>query len=198
MTATPTTQPSLLLRIRDAQDALAWSQFADLYVPLIHSFARKYGLQEADAADVTQEVLRRIAHAVKDLNYDPRRGSFRAWLYTVVRNQVRKSLGQRRPYDCGTGGTAAQILMEEQHFSEEDSTADWDAAYEKRMFAYAAAQVRGDFKDATWQAFWLTGVEGRSAKEVAKQLGMTVAAVYLAKGRVMARLKEQIHLLQGE
>jgi RNA polymerase sigma factor (sigma-70 family) len=198
MAASPMTQPSLLLRIRDARDARAWSQFAELYVPLIQGFARQYGLQDADAADVTQEVLRRIAQAIKQMDYDPGRGSFRAWLYTVVRNQVRKSLSKIRPHDCGTGGTEAQILLEGQHAAEADSTADWDAAYEKRMFAYAAAQVRGDFKEATWQAFWFTAVDGRSAKEIAEPLGMTVAAVYLAKGRVMARLKEQIRSLQGE
>src|SRR4051794_37750507 len=115
MAASPMTQPSLPLRIRDAQDAPAWSQFAELYVPLIQGFARQYGLREADAADVTQEVLRRIAQAIKQMDYDPRRGSFRAWLYTVVRNQVRKSLGKKRPHDCGTGGTEAQLLLEGQH-----------------------------------------------------------------------------------
>jgi RNA polymerase sigma factor (sigma-70 family) len=192
------THPSLLLRIRDARDADAWSQFAALYAPLVHGFARKYGLQEADAADVTQEVLRIIAESVKALDYDPRLGSFRGWLYTVVRNQVRKTLGRRKPHQRGTGGTEAQMLLEQHLSPEKDETAEWNADYERRVFAHAAAQVRGDFQETTWQAFWLAGVDGKSAKEVAAQLGLTVAAVYLAKGRVMARLKEQIRILQGE
>jgi RNA polymerase sigma factor (sigma-70 family) len=192
------TNPSLLLRIRDAQDTLAWSQFANLYAPLIHEFARRYGLQDADAADVTQEVLRAVARAVKELDYDPRLGSFRGWLYTVVRNQVRKTLGRKQAHQCGTGGTEAQMLLEKQLSPEKDETAEWHADYERRVFAHAATQVRGDFQETTWQAFWLTGVDGKGAKEVAEELGLTVAAVYLAKGRVMARLKEQIRLLQGE
>ena len=192
------THPSLLLRIRDAQDARAWSQFVDLYAPLIHGFARKYGLQEADAADLTQDVLRAIVRAVKELEYDPRLGSFRGWLYTVVRNQARKTLGRNKAHHCGAGGTEAQVLLQQQLSPEKDETAEWLADYERRMFAHAAAQVRGDFQETTWQAFWLTGVDGKNAKEVAEQLGLTVAAVYLAKGRVMARLKEQIRLLQGD
>ena len=159
---------------------------------------RKYGLQEADAADVTQEVLRLVARAVKDLDYDPRRGSFRGWLYTVVRNQVRKSLGRTPNHHQGTGGTEAQRLLEQQLSPEADSTVEWEAECERRLFVYAASQVRGDFQEATWQAFWLTGVDGKAAQEVAAQLGMTVAAVYLAKSRVMTRLKEQIGLLQGD
>lgn len=198
MNHSSTTQPSLLLRIRDVQDALAWSQFAEMYAPLIHSFARKYGLQEADAADVTQDVLRHVARAAKSLDYDPQRGTFRGWLYTVVQNQVRKSLGRRRADQVGAGGTEARELLEQQLSPEKDETAEWNADYERRMFAHAAAQVRNDFREATWHAFWLTAVEGKSAKEVAEQLGMTVAAVYLAKGRVMVRLKEQIQFLQRE
>jgi RNA polymerase sigma-70 factor (ECF subfamily) len=135
---------------------------------------------------------------VKELDYDPRLGSFRGWLYTVVRNQVHKTLGRRKAHHRGAGGTEAQILLGQQLSPERDETAEWNADYERRVFTLAATQVRGDFQETTWQAFWLTGVDGKSAKEVAAQLGLTVAAVYLAKGRVMSRLKEHIQLLQGE
>ena len=79
-----------------------------------------------------------------------------------------------------------------------DSTAVWASECERQLFACAAGQVRGDFEERTWQAFWLTGVDGKAAKEVAQDLGMTLAAVYLAKSRVMKRLKEQIQILQRE
>src|SRR5688500_2309100 len=81
------TRPSLLVQIRDAQNEQAWSQFVDLYAPLIYGFARKQGLQDADAADLTQEVLRTVAKSVQGLEYDPARGSFRGWLFTIVRNK---------------------------------------------------------------------------------------------------------------
>jgi RNA polymerase sigma factor (sigma-70 family) len=191
------TRPSLLLRIRDPRDAGAWRQFGELYEPLVYGYARKHGLQDADAADLTQDVLRLVAGAVRGLDYDPARGSFRGWLFTVVRNQLRKFLHRQQRPGRGTGDTDAQRLLEEQPAPEEEQ-ASWDEEYGRRLFAYAAEVVRGDFQEATWQAFWRTAVEGRPAKLVAEELGLSVAAVYLAKGRVMARLKEQVRVLEGE
>src|SRR5205085_2607216 len=86
MASTPATRPSLLVRLRDAGDGPAWSQFVDLYGPLIFAFGRRRGLQDADAADLAQDVLARVCQAVRTLEYDPARGSFRSWLYTVTRN----------------------------------------------------------------------------------------------------------------
>jgi RNA polymerase sigma factor (sigma-70 family) len=196
MLTSPPTQRTLLIRIRDAQDASAWFEFADLYSPLIQGFARKFGLQEADVADLNQDVLQLVAAAFKGKQYDPNRGSFRGWLYTVVRNQLRKMLGRRKPHHHGAGGTEGQLRLEQLLSPERDESAEWNADYQKRMFVYAASQVREDFNEASWRAFWATGVEGRQAKEVAAELGLTVAAVYLAKGRVTSRLKEQIQMLQ--
>jgi RNA polymerase sigma-70 factor (ECF subfamily) len=87
MADSPTTRPSLLVRIRDPQDSQAWTQFVEVYAPLVYGFARKHGLQDADAADVTQDVLRAVAGAAGRLEYDPQRGSFRGWLLTIVRNK---------------------------------------------------------------------------------------------------------------
>lgn len=196
MAEVPTTRPSLLLRLRDAGDGGAWTDFEQLYAPLIYHYARKHGLQDADAADVRQEVLRLVAHAIRGFEYDARRGSFRGWLYTVARNQVRKFFERRRPFEQGSGDSAAQQALEEHPAADVADASAWDEEYERRLFTYAAAQIRGDFSDATWQAFWQTAVEGRAAKEIASQLRLTVAAVYLAKSRVMARLKEHIKTLQ--
>jgi len=196
MADAPSTRPSLLIRLRDARDEQAWTHFEGLYGPLIYGFARKHGLQDADAADLCQDVLRLVAGAVRGLEYDTRAGSFRGWLFTVVRNQLRKFLG-RRPHDRGTGDSVTKGLLEQLPAPEEDQAA-WDEDFRRRLFHYAAVQVRGDFSTSTWQAFWQTAVQGKPAKEVAAKLGLTAAAVYLAKGRVMARLKEQIKLLQEE
>jgi RNA polymerase sigma-70 factor (ECF subfamily) len=194
----PDTRPSLLLRIRDAGDGQAWGQFVDLYTPLVYNFARKRGLQDADAADLAQEVLRAVAGAARRLEYDPRRGSFRAWLFTVVRNKLRNFLDSRKRHDQVHGGSEARALLEEQPGREEGQEAQWEREYEQRQFAWAAGQVRGGFQEATWQAFWQSAVEGRSPQEVAKSLGLSVGAVYIAKSRVLARLREEIRQLQGE
>lgn len=193
----PPTQPSLLVRLKDAHDREAWERFVDLYAPLVYAFVRKRGLQDADAADLTQDVLRQVASAAKSLIYDPRRGSFRGWLFTVVRNRLTDHWRAAARTERGSGDSSQWRQESEQLVSESDS-AEWDAAYERQLLEFAAQQVRGDFSDATWSAFWQTAVEGRDGKSVAEELGLSVAAVYLAKGRVMARLKEQVKWLLGE
>src|SRR5439155_3254735 len=112
MAEAPLTRPSLLLRLRDAGDQQAWEEFVDLYAPLVYGFARKHGLQDADAADLTQEVLRAVAGAVPRLDYDPARGSFIAWLLTVVRNKLLNFLAAARRREQGRGDTDGQLLLE--------------------------------------------------------------------------------------
>lgn len=198
MRDSPITRPSLLVRMCDAGDSQAWSQFVDIYAPLIYGFARKHGLQDADAADLTQDVLRVVAKTIGRLAYDPQRGSFRGWLFTVVRNKLRNFLARRHSYDRGSGDTGAQEVLKEQPAREEDQAEWWDQDYERQLFASAAKHVRSRVQESTWQAFWQTTVEGKSGKEVAQELKMTVAAVYLAKSRIMAQLKEQIRLMRDE
>jgi RNA polymerase sigma-70 factor (ECF subfamily) len=194
----PVTRPSLLVRIRDGQDQEAWAQFVEIYTPLIYGFARKHGLQDADAADLAQDVLRAVLRSAGRLDYDPKRGSFRGWLFTVVRNKLRDFLARRKNPGQGTGDTGAHELLQQQPAPEVEAEALWSQEYERRLFAWAAEQVRSQVQEPTWHAFWQTAVDGKSGKEVAKSLGMTVAAVYLCKGRVMAKLKEQIRLAREE
>jgi RNA polymerase sigma-70 factor (ECF subfamily) len=192
MSETPATRLSLLVRLSDARDDAAWNQFVELYAPLVYGFARKHGLQDADAADLTQDVLQAVSRGIRRLDYDPRLGTFRGWLFTVVRNKLRNFLvAQKRP-GRGTGDSDAQHRLQELPAKDDDQTAWWDQEYEQRVFAWAAQQVRGHFSDSTWRAFWQTAVEGKTGPEVARALKLSVAAVYLAKGRVMSRLKDLI------
>jgi RNA polymerase sigma-70 factor (ECF subfamily) len=198
MANSPQTRPSLLIRIRSPEDRAAWLEFVDVYAPLVYAYGRKHGLQDADAADLTQDVLASVSAAVQRRQYDPQRGSFRGWLFTVVRNCLRKSLPRQERCGRGSGDTTANELLREYPAPAEDPEALWQEEYEQRVFDWAAEQVRPQVEEATWQAFWLTAVQGKSGKEVARTLGITVAAVYLAKSRVLARLKGKVHELQGE
>jgi RNA polymerase sigma-70 factor (ECF subfamily) len=193
----PATRPSLLIRLRDRRDHPAWSQFVDVYQPLIHGFARKHGLQDADAADLAQEVLRAVATAIERLDYDPGRGSFRGWLFTVVRNKLRSFLDARRRQVQGSGDSGVEELLRQQP-TPPDAEDLWEQQYDRRLFTWAAEQVRATVQETTWQAFWRTAVEGQAGQDVARQLNMSVAAVYLAKSRVMARLKEYVRQIQDE
>ena len=195
MGESPATRPSLLVRIRDTGDRQAWSQFVEVYAPLVYGFARKHGLQDADAADLTQDVMQSVAGAVRALAYDPRRGSFRGWLHTVARNRL---LDFRRKRQArGSGDTAVQAVLEAQPAPPEPDP-DWDRDYERRVFAWAAERVRVEFREPTWRAFWLTAVEGRPGDEAAAELGLSLGAVHVAKSRVLARLKETVRPLLEE
>jgi RNA polymerase sigma-70 factor (ECF subfamily) len=196
MAELPLTRPSLLARIRDLQDHQAWSEFVDVYGPVVYGFARRRGLQEADAGDITQEVLRAVAAAAGELHYDPHKGSFRGWLYTVTRNKLTDFLARRRRQCPGSGDTAVQALLEEQPAPQEEAV--WDEECRQQVFDRAAERVRASFEDSTWQAFRQVAVAGKSAKEAAAALGMTLAAVYMAKSRVLAALKREIQELLGD
>jgi RNA polymerase sigma factor (sigma-70 family) len=191
MLEAPVTRASLLVRLRDARDERAWTQFVDLYAPLVYGYAQRHGLQDADAADLTQTVLHAVAGAIGRFRYDPSRGSFRGWLFTIVRNKVLTFLSKRHDFCQGTGHPATEHLLEAQPAPEQE-TAAWDSEYEQRLFAWAVDQVRPRVHETTWQAFWQTAVERKSAKEVAETLDLRVGAVHLAKSRVLARLKAAV------
>jgi RNA polymerase sigma-70 factor (ECF subfamily) len=189
MSHTVVTQPSLLVRIRDRADNDAWARFVEIYGPLIYGFVRKRGLQDADAVDLVQDVLRSVAGAISRLEYDPARGKFRAWLFTIVKNRLRNTLKVQARRESGSGDSAVaeQIANEP---APDDWQVQWEADHQRRLFGWASEQVQAE--DRTWQAFRKTAVDGSSGKEVARELNMSVAAVYLAKSRVMARLKELV------
>src|SRR5439155_24559225 len=109
----PFTRASLLLRLRDPQDEAAWREFVQLYAGLVYGYARKQGLQDADAADLTQEVLGAVAGAVARLEYDPNRGAFRNWLFTVVRRKLSDWRAAQANRLRGTGDTATHQLLED-------------------------------------------------------------------------------------
>ena len=194
----PATRASLLVRLRDPRDGEAWERFVELYAPVVYGFGRKHGLQDADAADLTQTVLRAVATAVGRLDYDPERGSFRGWLFTIVRNRLRDFLDKRGRQGQGSGDTAMLQWLEQQPERPDPWAEQWDREYERQLLLTAAQRIRGQFQEATWQAFWRTTVDGQSGKDVAQALGISVAAVYLAKSRVMGRLKEAVRQLQAE
>src|SRR5262245_47551815 len=187
----PLTRASLLVRIRDGRDQEAWRQFVQVYAPAVYGYARKRGLQDADAADVMQDVLRSVMQAVGRLNYDALQVSFRAWLFTLAHRRLCDFLTQRNRLPRGTGDTGILGLLEEQPAATADS-GWWDEECARTRFAWTAEQVRRCVPATSWQAFWQTAVEGAKPKEVAKRLGISVAMVYLAKSRVMAKIKEQL------
>jgi len=198
MAEPPLTRVSLLTRIKDGSDVDAWREFVQLYGPVVYGFARKRGLQDADAADLMQEVLRSVARNADKMEYDPRRGTFRGWLYTVTRNKIYNFLSSQRNRPKGTGDTGAQERLDSIPDRVNDREDDWELEYQRQLSAKAMELVKPEFQANTWKAFWGTAVEGRAAQEVGAELKMTPGAVYVAKSRVLARLRDEVQKMQAD
>jgi RNA polymerase sigma factor (sigma-70 family) len=192
MDEVPSTRHSLLVRLRDRDDERAWSEFSVIYGPLVHRLARRRGLQEADAQDLVQEVFRAVARAIERYDPDPDRGSFRGWLSRIARNLIINLLAARRRQPQGTGDTDIHRLLEDCPDPTGEDSVFFEVEHRRRLIAWAAERIRGEFSAAAWQAFWQTGVEGKSPKEVAEALGMTLGTVYQYKSRAVVRIRREI------
>ena len=193
MAEPPLTRVTLLTRLRDGKDGDAWREFFDLYGPVVYRFARNRGLQDADAADLMQDVLRSVARNAHRMEYDPKRGTFRGWLYTVTRNKIYNFLSSQKNRPRASGDSDAHERLQAVPAREEDGPdADWEREYQQRLTDRAMDLVKDEFQPATWQAFWGTAVEGKAAGEVGVGLKMSPGAVYVAKSRVLARLREEV------
>jgi len=182
------------LRIRDSADAEAWRQFADLYARVIYGYCRRRGLQDADAADVTQEVLAQVARSIRSFEYSPERGRFRGWLGTVTHSKIERF---RRSRNRGEGGPtgdpsarAADAPIEEAESGGADP--EWIDEFNAKVLRAAMERIRPDFEPQTWRAFELTWIGNRSPQEAAREVGCRVHAIYVAKSRVLQRLREEI------
>ncbi len=185
MPAWPTTRVTLLDRIRDTADHVAWSEFVALYGPLVYAFARKRLARDEDAADVMQEVLCRVVKR----SYDRDKGHFHKWLLTLTLNEIRDVTARRRRPAQAVGGTDLQRRLEEHP---DEAAVDWEQDHQQRLFERAAECVEANTDPTLWQAFWQTSVEGKNGKEVAQALGMTVSNVYSAKSRILKQIREMV------
>lgn len=193
----PLTRASLLVQIRDGGNQAAWQEFASLYGPVVYGFARKRGLQDADAADLMQDVLRSISNAIGRLDYDRSRGTFRGWLFTITRNKILNFYEARKIRPRAAGDSSTNRLLDSQPDSEHGEES-WELEYQRRLASIAMERIKKEFQENTWQAFWLTAVEGLAAGEVTKRVGISPGAIYVAKSRVLARLKEEVDALRQQ
>jgi RNA polymerase sigma-70 factor (ECF subfamily) len=193
---TPPTSPTLLGRLaRVPADQEAWGEFAERYGRKIYGWCRWWHLQEADAEDVTQEVLAKLAQKLRHFAYDPAR-SFRAWLKTVVHHAWRDFLDSRQRRDAGSGDTRVlellQTVQARDHLVER-----LDEEFSRDLLDEALARVRARVHPHTWEAFRLLAREGLSGAAVARALEMKVATVYVARSKVQKMLQEEVRRLRG-
>jgi RNA polymerase sigma-70 factor (ECF subfamily) len=192
----PDTHLSLIVRLRDRADQEAWSEFVEVYRPVVYRLACLKGLQHADAEDLAQQVLVAVAAAVDRWQPDPARGRFRTWLHRIAQNLIINALTRRTP-DRGSGEEGLDDLLAQQPAPEGPDSQLLRTESRREVFQWAARQVRGEFEPDNWLAFWQTAVEGRPIAAVAALLGKKPGAIYAARGRVMRRLKQKILEWEG-
>jgi len=196
MEEAPGTRISLIVKLRDPTDEAAWREFLAIYEPLIFRLARRKGLQDADAHDLCQEVFRAVAGAID--RWDPSLCGFRRWLYRIARNLLVNFLTRPCHQRLGSGSTSVQLLLESQLAPEPSAAALFEAEYRMRLFLWASDEVKEEFTPTTFRAFWQTAVEARAAAAVAAELGLSVGAVYIARSRVLARIKKRIERVNDD
>ena len=182
------TRASLILRLKDAEDVAAWDEFAAIYAPVIYRVATSRGFQPADAENLVQEVFLAVANSVESWLERDDRGRFRAWLLRITRNESVDMLTERATRPLGRDGIAAERVLDNLPARDEFSSA-LDLEYERTVFHWASEQARAAVAEQTWDAFWLSSIEGLAVNEVAQRLKMRPGNVYLARSRVMARIK---------
>lgn len=195
----PRTSVTLLLRLRDLSDREAWNDFVARYTPRIFNWCRRYHLQETDAADVTQDVLGKLVTAFRQQQFDPAKGSFRAWLKTVVNNTVKDLFREwshqvRIAQDSEEDSPLLQIQAPE---AQAGLAAELEAEAHRELLREAEHRVQLRVKPATWQAYYETAVAQRPVADVAAEVQLPIAEVYVAKSRVIKMLREEIEKLEG-
>lgn len=193
----PDTRRSLLALLKEPKNDVAWAEFISIYDPLIYGLARQRGFQDADARDVCQDILRAVAGAITKWDPDPAKGSFRGWLFRISRNLMLNFLTSQRRHPQGSGDTDFQKMLESQPTAEPEDSALFESEYKRLIFRRAADSIRHEFSDSTWRAFWLTGVDQINVKTTSERLGITSGAVYIARSRVLARLRERVQEIEG-
>ena len=194
------TSNTLLLRVRDTDDQVAWGEFVDLYGPRIFTWCRQFRLQDSDAADVTQIVLTKLVSAMQQFEYEPARGRFRGWLKTVTANAVRDLAAEWTRKGRSLGGEQGNDLLA--------SLADTRAVdqlyelveqgYQAELLQVAETRVRMRVQPNTWQAYYLTALAQKPVTEVAAAVGMRVSEVYVAKSRVIKHLRDEVRKLREQ
>jgi RNA polymerase sigma-70 factor (ECF subfamily) len=186
------TSLSLLDALRLHGDAASWQRLVTLYTPLLYGWLRRYDVQECDADDLVQEVFAVLVRELPEFHRNPQVGSFRSWLRTILVNRLRNFWRSRRARPLATGDSALANRLDELADPASELSQLWNREHDRHVVHRALDSVEHEFAPATRQAFRLVVLEGRSEEETATALGISVNAVFIAKSRVMNRLRQEI------
>ncbi|MDG2224651.1 MAG: sigma-70 family RNA polymerase sigma factor [Rubripirellula sp.] len=185
------TSLSLLNRLRSSSETENWDRLVRLYAPLIRAWLRKYDVQDCDADDLVQEVLLAVLKDLNTFEHAGQPGAFRSWLKAILVNRLRNfwRSRDRRPRaegDCGSRERLAQLADPDSELSQ-----IWNQQHDQFVLRQLLELTESHFSASTWQAFSLVALKGKPADIVARELGISLNAVFIAKSRVLSRLRQE-------
>lgn len=184
------TSATLLDSLRNTSDESAWTRLVELYSPLIRRWLFRYGAASKNVDDVVQEVLTVVVRRFPEFSREPRSGAFRGWLRTITANCLRDYWRRENKQPPAVGGSDFGEIVRQLQDPESGLSQLWEREHDAHVVNYLLAQIRTDFSRKTWQAFQRFALDGLSADETAAELKMSPNAVFIAKSRVTARLRQ--------
>jgi RNA polymerase sigma-70 factor (ECF subfamily) len=185
------TSASLLQRLREQPDGDAWRRLVELYTPLLRQWLGRYGLQPSDVDDLTQEVLTVVVRELPGFEHNQRAGAFRRWLRTILVHRLRGFWRARQARPLAAGDSDLGQVLEQLEDPESGLSRLWDREHDRHVMGRLLEQIEPTVTPNTWQAFRRVVLEGKDEEAVAAELGLSVNAVFIAKSRVLARLRRE-------
>lgn len=185
------TSLTLLNRLRDSSDSESWNRLVQLYAPLIRIWLRKFEVQESDADDLLQEVLLAVSKDLGAFEHGGHTGAFRGWLRAILVNRLRNFWRTRDRKPPSPGGSSMDQKLAQLDDPASALTLIWNEEHDQHVLSELLSLVKPQFSEQTWQAFSKVALEGGRADEVAKELGISLNAVFIAKSRVLSKLRQE-------
>lgn len=183
------TSISLLEILKQGDDHEAWQQMLVIYQPLIQKWLGRFGAPTSELPDLSQSILTVIVSKLPEFQHQGRTGSFRSWVKSITRNCLLEFWRAKKLHPIATGKSSFQEEINQLADDTSDLSAIWNQEYDQYVLASLLKQIRGEFKPSTWKAFQLVAIDGMAAKDAAEQLEVSLNSVFIAKSRVLARLR---------
>lgn len=185
------TSLSRLQRMSVGGDTPDWRRFVDVYEPFLRNWLRRKELPSQDADDLVQNILAVVVRRVKDFEHNGRPGAFRNWLKTIAVFCLKEHWRSQKTTPAGVGGSDMQTLLQELATPNSQASRQWDEDHDRHVMRKLLEKLRDEFEPRTWLAFERFALQSRSAAEVAQELGISANAVFIAKSRVLTRLRRE-------
>lgn len=185
------TSVSLLERLYDTEDRSAWERLNALYSPMIRNWLLRHGVRGTDADDLVQDVLVVVVRRFREFQHAHRAGAFRAWLRTITVNCCREHWRRQRIRPTVPGGTDFDGYLDQIADPDNPLSQEWDREHDLFITRKLLELIQPEFQAQSWEAFCRVALQGESAPVVAAELGMTPNAVFIAKSRILSRLRAE-------